>query len=456
MLGNSITVALERADNEVRYFSGMCSRVSQGGRQGRFFVYHATVRPWLWMLTRTRNYQIFQEKTVPEILKEIFDQHSGIADVDVQLTESYTPWVYCVQYNESDFAFVSRLMEHEGIYYFFRHTNGGKHTLVIADSPAAHTPSYEEEMPFIPPHERVRPEQEHISEWAVTRELQPGKYALASYDFEKPSVDLQVRSSITRQHALAEYEVFDFGGDYVERGDGELYARMRIEEVQAKFEQTRGVTNARAMAPGFLFNLAQHPRGDQNAEYLVVSAEYDLRSGEHEGSESAAAEYSCRFSALNSKQPFRAERITPKPVAQGLTTALVVGPSGEEIYTDNYGRVKVQFFWDRYGTYDEKSSCWIRVAQNWGGKNWGGMFIPHLGQEVIVQFEGGDPDLPLITGRVYNAANMPPVELPAGKTQSVIRDHGANSIILEGDGGKQRITMYSPTMKTTIRIGAFN
>jgi type VI secretion system secreted protein VgrG len=293
-----------------------------------------------------------------------------------------------------------------------------------------------------------------VSEWAVTREVQPVKYALASYDFEKPSVDLQVRSSISRQHALAEYEVFEYGGDYVERGDGELYARMRIEEEQAKFERTQAVTNARAMAPGFLFNLGMHPRSDQNAEYVVVSAEYELRSGEHEASDTPAAEYQCRFTALNTKHPFRAERITPKPVVQGPQTALVVGPG--EIHTDNYGRVKVHFYWDRKSQRDDKSSCWIRVSQNWGGKGWGGMFIPHVGQEVIVMFEGGDPDLPLITGRVYNAENMPPVELPAGKTKSIIRDHGSNHIRMEGKAGSEQINMFSPFGKTTFSIGAPN
>jgi type VI secretion system secreted protein VgrG len=452
LLGNSMTVALERADGERRYFNGLCSRISEGGREGRFYVYHATLRPWLWMLTRTKNYRIFQQKTVPDVLKEMFDFHEGIANVEFQLTETYAPWVNCVQYNESDFAFVSRLMEYEGIFYFFRHTDDGKHTLVIADSHTAHQKCYEEDLPFIPPHERIRPEQEHVSEWEVTRELQPGKYTMAAYDFEKPQADLQVRSSVAREHALANYEVFHYGGDYVDRGDGESYARKRIEEVHARFEQTRAVSNARAIAPGFLFTLSEHRRDSQNVEYLVVRAEYDLRSAEHEGADTPAAEYSCRFSALDSKTPFRAERITPKPIAEGLTVALVVGSS--DIHTDKFGRIKVHFYWDRYSKKDDSSSCWIRVSQNWGGKGWGGMFIPHVGQEVIVQFEGGDPDLPIVTGRVYNADNMPPVELPAGKTQSIIRDHGANQIIMEGDGGVQRISMYSPTGETSFSIGA--
>jgi type VI secretion system secreted protein VgrG len=452
LLGKSITIALERADEGVRYFNGLCSRISQGGREGRYHVYYATVRPWLWFLTRTRNYRIFQEKSVPDILKEMFDHHAGIANVKFELTESYAPWTYCVQYNESDFAFVSRLMEHEGIFYFFKHEDG-KHQLILADSNSAYVDAYDEEIPFIPPQERARPEQEHVNEWSISRELQPGKYALTAYDFEKPSVDLQVRSNIEREHALAEYEFFEFGGDFVDRGDGELYARTRIEEEQSKYERTRGATNARAMAPGYQFKLGLHPRADQNTEYVVVSAEYELQSGEYEGRDTTAAAYSCKFTALNSQQPFRTERITPKPVVQGPQTALVVGPAGEEIYTDNYGRIKVHFYWDRYDKRDDKSSCWIRVSQNWGGKGWGGMFIPHVGQEVIVMFEGGDPDLPLITGRVYNAENMPPVALPGGKTQSIIRDHGANEIIMEGAAGKQQMRLFSPTHNTWCHLG---
>jgi type VI secretion system secreted protein VgrG len=302
----------------------------------------------------------------------------------------------------------------------------------------------------------VRPEEEHVSSWSFARELRSGKYALSSYDFEKPSVDLQVKSTIPREHALADYEVFEYGGDYVERGDGETYVRARIEEEQAKFERVQGATNGRAMAPGFLFTLGLHPRADQNAEYLIVSATYDIKSGEHEARDDAGSSYECTFAALNTKYPFRAERLTEKPIVKGPQTALVAGPSGDDIYTDKFGRIKVHFYWDRYGKRDDQSSCWIRVSQNWGGKGWGGMFIPHVGQEVIVMFEGGDPDLPLITGRVYNAENMPPLELPANKTQNILRDHGANEIKMQGEGGKQSIRMFSPYGETVFKLGAVN
>jgi type VI secretion system VgrG family protein len=457
VLGKSVTVKLELDDEKVRSFSGYVTRLALVGMHGRYYAYRAMVRPWLWMLTRTTNCRIFQEKNVPDILKEVFAKHSGIADVKFELTESYSPWDYCVQYRETDFDFVSRLMEHEGIYYFFKHTEG-RHTMVIADSYSAHTAANGGEIPFIEEERLVRVERQHISDWSISHELQAGKYAMTDYDFEKPSVDLQVKSRIKRDHAMAEYEHYDYPGDYLERGDGEVYVRTRIEEVQAKFERVQGKTNSRSLATGYLFSLTSHPRDDQNTEYLVVSAEYELKSPEYEatGASATGAEYHCTFSALNSHQPFRAERITPKPIVQGPQTALTVGPSGETIHTDKFGRVKVQFHWDRYGKKDDKSSCWIRVSQNWGGKGWGGMFIPHVGQEVIVQFLEGDPDMPLITGRVYNAENMPPVELPGGKTQSIIRDHGANEIKMQGEAGKQSIRMFSPHANTIFKMGAPN
>jgi type VI secretion system secreted protein VgrG len=464
VLGKTVTVKHELGDDTARRFSGYVTRFSLVGMHGRYYLYHATVRPWLWFLTRTTNCRVFQGKKVPEILKEVFEKHANVADVKFELTDSYTPWEYCVQYRESDFDFLSRLMENEGIYYFFRH-HEGRHTLVIADSSSAHpvasfadapgsrAPAGAGKIPYIEPTRLARVDREHVSQWSMTHELQPGKYALADYDYEKPGVDLQVRSRITREHALSDYEIFDYPGEYLDRGDGELYARTRIEELQAKFERVHGTTNARGLATGQLFTLTSHPRDDQNAEYLVVSAEYDVKSNEYEASEATGVEYHCRFSALNSHQPFRSERLTPRPIVHGPQTAVTVGPNGEAIHTDKFGRVKVQFHWDRYGKKNDKSSCWVRVSQNWGGKGWGGMFIPHAGQEVIVQFLEGDPDMPLITGRVYNAENMPPVELPAGKTKSVIRDHGANQILLEGDAGKQRITMYSPHSETYFSIG---
>jgi type VI secretion system secreted protein VgrG len=456
VLGQPLTITLRRPEDEVRYFNGYCTRISQGGKRGRYYAYSATVSPWLWFLTRTTNCRIFQEKTVPDIIKEIFAQHSAIVDVKVELTETYTPWEYSVQYRESDFDFISRLMEMEGIYYFFTHVEG-RHTMVLADSYDAHALAREEEILYIPPGKVVRPDLEHIAEWTISHEVRPGKYALTDFDFERPSVDLQVKSNIRREHALAEYEIYDYPGDYIQRSDGEQYARLRIEEQQAKYERVSGKTNWRSCATGALFKLSEHPRADQNEEYLIVSTDIELQSSEYESLDepgTPAVPYSCTLTALNTQQPFRPERITKKPMVRGPQTAIVVGPSGETIHTDKYGRVKVHFHWDRYGRYDDTASCWTRVSQNWGGKNWGGMFIPHVGQEVIVMFEEGDPDRPIVTGRVYNAEQMPPVELPSGKTKSIIRDHGGNEIVSEGQGGVQQMRIHSPYANTTLTMGA--
>jgi type VI secretion system secreted protein VgrG len=453
ILGKSVTVKLELQKDGVRHFNGYVTRIAQVGVHGRHHLYRATVRPWLWFLTRTATCRIFQDKTVPDIIKEIFNGHGGLVDVKFDLTASYRPWGYCVQYRETDFDFVSRLMEHEGIYYYFQHREG-RHTLVLADSSSAHSASAEEEISFIALGNGARPGRDYISEWAISRELQPARYALTDYDFEKPRADLQVKSKIKRDHALAEYEIYDYPGHYSEHDAGERYARTRVEELQAKFERAEGTTNVRELATGYLFKLDAHSRSDQNTEYLVVSTEYQLQTNEYEATGERGATYTCKFTALNSRQAFRPERLTDKPIVQGPQTAMVVGPNGEDIYTDKFGRIKVRFHWDRTGKRDENSSCWIRVSQNWGGKGWGGMFIPHTGQEVIVEFLEGDPDRPLVTGRVYNAENMPPVELPAGKTQSIIRDHGGNEIIMQGTAGGQQMRLFSPHAASSITIGA--
>jgi type VI secretion system secreted protein VgrG len=281
--------------------------------------------------------------------------------------------------------------------------------MVLADSYAAHSPFQKyEEIPFIPKGRQVRPEWEHVSSWTCEREVRPGKYVLRDYDFEKPSVDLSVRTACERPHECADYEIFDYPGAYTAREDGDKYARIRMEELHARYELVSAETNARGLAVGCLFNLTGHPRADQNREYLVVKATHEFKAEEYESGDSSGVSYGCGFTALHSKQPFRAKQITPMPVVQGPQTAIVVGPAGDEIYMDDHGRVKVQFHWDRYGKLDENSSCWMRVSHPWAGKGWGAVSTPRIGQEVIVDFLEGDPDQPIITGRVYNGEQKQP------------------------------------------------
>jgi type VI secretion system secreted protein VgrG len=449
VLGDNFTVRyqLPGEENKTRFFNGFVSDFSHVGERGHFAAYRATLRPWLWFLTRTSDCRIFQEKTVPDIVKQVFRDH-GFTDFEERLKGKYRQWDYCAQYRETDFNFVSRLLEQEGIYYYFTHEDG-KHKLILADSYSAHEayPGYDE----IVLRSRDQPtHEEGIYGWETRKTVLPGLCALNAYDFEKPKADLKVRAPISREHAMADFEVYDLG-EYLESSDGKNYAKVRIEELQAEYEVAEGEGDAGGIAVGYLMTLAEHPRSDQNKEFLITAANYELSSGEYEsgGGSAGNEDYSCAFTAMDAKEPFRAPRITPKPNISGPQTAVVTGPSGAEIHTDKYGRVKVHFHWDRYGKADEKSSCWVRVAQVWAGKNWGGIQIPRIGQEVIIEFLEGDPDQPIITGRVYNADNMPPYKLPGDETLSGLKSNsskgggGFNELRFEDKKGEEQVFMHA-------------
>lgn len=451
ILAQNLTVSLTLPNDETRYFNGIVSRFTHVGAIGRYAAYKAILRPWFWFLTRTADCRIFQEQTVPNIIKGIFREY-GYTDFDEALSNSYRTWTYCVQYCETDFNFISRLMEQEGIYYYFRHEDG-KHVLVLSDSYSAHEliPGYEE-IPYFPPDDSAVRERDHITQWLVSQEVQPGTYSLNDFDFEVPKKDLHVKRTIMRQHAQPEFEIYHYPGEYVKSGDGDNYVRTRIEELHTQYELTQGESNARGLTPGGLFELTGYPRDDQNREYLTVSASYELESDIIQaGSSGGGPVYACSITAIDSHTPYRPPRITPKPVIQGPQTAIVVGPAGEEIWPDQYARVKVQFHWDREGQQDENSSCWVRVAQLWAGKTWGGIHIPRIGQEVIVEFLEGDPDRPIITGRVYNADEMPPYGLPANKTQSGIKSRSSkggtganfNEFRFEDKKGSEQVYLHA-------------
>jgi type VI secretion system secreted protein VgrG len=407
----------------------------------------------LWFLTRTSDCRIFQNKKVPDIIKEIF-QENGFSDFEDKLTGSYREWEYCVQYRETDFNFVSRLMEQEGIYYHFTHVDG-KHTLVLCDGYSSHTPlAAYTEIPYLPLSEQGGTRwKDYIYAWKFTKSVQPGSFAHTDYNFTKPKSDLFTTAPLPRSHSHAEYEIFDYPGEYEEAGDGDSYARQRIEELQNGHEVLEGEGIARGVATGGLFSLVEHPRGDQNREYLITSSTCVLHSDAFESVPEIAEEpiFTCEFKCAVSKENYRSLRSTPKPIVQGPQTAVVVGKAGEEIYTDEYGRVKLQFHWDRYGGSDENSSCWVRVSQIWAGKNWGAMHIPRIGQEVVVEFLEGDPDRPIVTGRVYNADQMPPYGLPANMTQSGIKSRSTkggsgdnfNEIRFEDKKGDEQVYIHA-------------
>jgi type VI secretion system secreted protein VgrG len=417
LLGKPAGVTLTLRDGAKRHFNGIVTRFGIGAAQGRRYGYQASVRPWLWLLTRTSDCRIFQEQSVPEIVETVFGDFGGLANFEFKLHRSYRTRTYCVQYRETDFNFVARLLEEEGIFWYFKHADG-EHKLMLVDDNSALSPAEGyEKLPYYGNAGQVPPDTEYVSRWTFAREVQSGKVALTSYDFERPALALGVDATATRSHDQAEHEQFDFQGDYTVKADGQHLSDNRLDELQTRHERLGGDTNAQGLAAGHKFSLFRHPRDDQNAEYVCVHTRVSAQVNAYEAG-NTAGEFQCSFVAIPSAQAYRPGRRTPKPFVQGPQTAVVVGPSGEEIFTDKYGRVKVQFHWDRYGQKNEKSSCWVRTSSPWAGKSFGFVQVPRIGQEVVVDFLEGDPDQPLITGRVYNADQMPPWELPANATQS--------------------------------------
>ncbi|OLU20903.1 type VI secretion protein ImpA [Pseudomonas sp. PA1(2017)] len=450
LLGKPMGLAVQLADGSDRYFHGIVARCSQTAHRGQFASYQVTLKPWLWLLSRTSDCRIFQSKTVPDIVKQVF-RDLGFSDFEDALTRSYREWDYCVQYRETSFDFVSRLMEQEGIYYYFRHEQE-RHVLVLCDAYGAHStaPGYGR-VPFYPLDDQMR-ERDHIHDWHLAHEVQPGSLALNDYDFQRPSARLEVRSSIAREHSNADYPLYDYPGEYVQSKDGEQYARNRIEAIQAQYEQIRLKGNARGLGSGHLFSLTDYPRDDQNREYLIVDSEYTITQDLYEsGRGNENFQFDSSLTCIDASQVFRPLPQTVQPIVQGPQTAMVVGPKGEEIWTDQYGRVKVHFYWDRHDQSNENSSCWIRVSQNWAGKNWGSIQIPRIGQEVIVSFLEGDPDRPIITGRVYNAEQTVPYDLPANATQSGTKSRSSkggtpanfNEIRMEDKKGEEQLFIHA-------------
>lgn len=449
IVGQRVSISITQVSGEKRYINGFVSRFSQSGADARFTHYHAEVVPWLWFLTRTAACRIFQNMTVPDIITKVF-KDLGFSDFKNSVQGTYEQWEYCVQYRETAFNFVSRLMEQEGIYYFFEHEKD-KHTLVLADRPNTHKPCPGQ------PKGRVDftagglvMDEDVVHNWQMEQELRTGKYSLKDYNFETPSTDLGVKEpSIISVDGNSRYEIYDYPGEYAMKAEGETIAKTRMQEEETTHLLATGSSNCRGFVSGFRFDLEGHSRRDMNKSYVLTEVHHSASEGESYYDESASDEeqYSNSFTCIPHSIPFRPARITPKPFVQGPQTAVVVGKSGEEIWVDKYGRVKVQFHWDREGKKDENSSCWVRVSQPWAGKNWGAMWIPRIGQEVIIDFLEGDPDQPIITGRVYNAEQMPPYGLPDNQTRSTFMSRSSkgggsanyNEIRFEDKKGSEQI-----------------
>ena len=351
LLGKPMTVTVQLRDDAKRHFHGYVTRFGIGARRGRHYGYHASVRPWLWFLTRTSDCRIFQELTVPEIVKKVFEDHAT-ANFEFKLFRSYRKWVYCVQYRETDYNFVARMLEHEGIYWYIEHDDG-QSKVVLVDSQSAHDAAPGCEMlPYYENAADAPPDTECISHWNFASEVETDKVEATSYDFERPSTALKVGAKKSHKFTPTDMEMFDFQGDYVQAADGSQWADDRLDEHQTRFQKAEGASNAHGVEVGRLLKLAKHPRDDQNSEYLVTSISVRAEVDAYESGGSAGG-FKCDFSVIPSAQQFRPPRRTPKPFVQGPQTAVVTGPSGEEIFTDKYGRVKLQFHWDRLGKKNE-------------------------------------------------------------------------------------------------------
>ncbi|HEX5271691.1 MAG TPA: type VI secretion system tip protein TssI/VgrG [Gemmataceae bacterium] len=472
LLGQKVVVSLALSNNKKRYFSGICSRLTQAGRDTSFTAYRMEVVPQLWLLTRRAQSRIFQHATVPDILKEVL---AGL-DVDPQIHGKFPERDYCVQYRETDLNFASRLMEEEGIYYFFKHTDGG-HKLVLANTPPGH--------PDLPEQAKATFQEmaggvldDRVTVWEKAQELRSGKFTLWDHCFELPHKHLEADATIPESvkagkvaHKLKvggndKLELYDYPGEYAQRFDGvdkaggdrpadvkkifeenKRTVGIRMEEEAAPGLVVSGAGNCRTFVSGHKFTLERHFNGD--GQYVLVSVEHSGRVPEGNGDRDLA--YQNSFTCIPAGAVFRPSRRTPKPFVQGTQTAVVVGLKGDEICTDKYGRIKVQFHWDRKGKHDAGSSCWVRVATPWAGKHWGMIHIPRVGQEVVVAFEEGDPDRPIVIGSVYNADMMPPYALPANKTQSGVQSRSSlggtaancNEIKFEDKKGSELVSIHA-------------
>ncbi|GKT25482.1 type VI secretion system tip protein TssI/VgrG [Acidovorax sp. SUPP3334] len=467
LLGKSATVVVETEGGGRRYLDGIVTRFGLQGQDHRFYTYKARLSPWLWLATRQSDFKIFQNKTVPDIIEEVLGKYGY--PLQRKLTQSYRTWDYCVQYNETDCAFVSRLMEHEGIYYFHEHS-AGQHVLTLADDiVASHSPlPGAAVIPFYPPEKAAVADKENIHAWQLAQEIKSARHYNDDYDFKRPKADLSNMRQTPPGHAHDSHEMYEWPGGYTEFSDGENYARSRLQSSLTGHSTVHGESRHRALAPGYTFTLENHPREDQNQQYLLTGLQYHFKEnpqvsavapGPKGTPQEEGSFQKFTLQAQPTSLPYTPARTTPKPKTTGPQTAVVVGPPGEEIWTDQYGRVKVQFHWDRIGAMDENSSCWVRVSHPWAGLNYGSIHIPRIGQEVIVDFLNGDPDYPIITGRVYNGIQMPPWKLPDNKTQSGTLTRwskgggGASMLRFEDKKGIEHLELSNTYGNTYLNMG---
>lgn len=451
LLGQPVTVTIPTQNLLTsRYINGKVTRVAVSAVEltgTRYAVYQLTVEPDLWPMKRDRNLRIFQGQTVPQIVKTLLGEHQ--VNVEDKLTGSYRVWDYCVQYQESSLDFISRLMELEGIAYHFSH-EADKHTLVLTDAATQHQPfSGYEVIPYHQTPSGGSTDEEGISQWALEDSVTPGIYSLDDYDFRKPNAWLFQAQQNPASPKPGSIDVYDWPGRFVETGHAEFYARIRQERWQVEHQQIQATATAAGIAPGHIFTLTNAPFFSDNGEYLVTAAGYHFEENRYASGEGETI-HRTDFTVIPASVSYRPAQSTAWPRTYGPQTAKVVGPQGESIWTDKYGRVKVKFHWDRLAKGDDTSSCWVRVSSAWAGQGYGGVQIPRVGDEVVVDFINGDPDRPIITGRVYNDASMPPWALPAAATQmgfmSRTKDgsvDNANALRFEDKAGGEQVWLQA-------------
>lgn len=433
IVGKSVTLAIGLSSGDSQYVNGVVSRFRQSGRDSRFVYYTAEIRPWLWLLTMSSDCRIFQNQTAPDIVKKVFSD-LGFTSFKDSLTRTYRSRDYCVQYRETAFQFVSRLMEEEGIFYFFTH-HASAHTLVLGDDASCWAAAAGLTSAAYGGSPGGWDSDQVIFECDLEQTVTAGQYKINDYNFETPSTTLLATAS----GSDTARSLYDYPGLYAAQSDGETLSSQRLSAMEAEGKTIRGRGSCRSFHAGTKFTLAGHYRADANGDYVV----------RHMAVEATAERYTNSFSAFPSSITFRPPVTTARPVIAGTQTATITGPSGEEIYTDQYGRVKAQFHWDLVGTNDDKSSCWIRVAHGWAGKAWGSIFIPRIGQEVVVSFLEGNPDRPLVTGCVYNSEFTVPYTLPDDQTRSTMKSSsskggsGFNELRFEDKAGSEEIFLQA-------------
>ncbi|EAY3748974.1 type VI secretion system tip protein VgrG [Salmonella enterica] len=419
MVGKDLCVNIELDGGGKRHISGLVTAARVVGHEGRSVTYELRMEPWVKLLTHTSDYKAFQNKTVVDILDEVLAEYPY--PVEKRLVESYPVRTWQVQYGETDFDFLQRLMQEWGIYWWFEHSEDS-HTLVLADAISAHKAC--PDSPLVEWHqEGLKLDKEFIHTITANESLRTGQWVLDDFDFTKPRSLLANTVANPRETGHATYEHYEWPGDYFDKSEGEMLTRIRMEAQRSPGSRAGGAGNIRTLMTGYTFTLMNHPTAEVNQEYLLVQTTLFLRDNAQHSGQNQHFTYVTTFELHPTREVYRPQRTVSKPHAKGPQSAIVTGPSGQEIWTDQYGRVKVQFGWDRYGKMDENSSCWIRVSYPWAGKGFGMIQIPRIGQEVLVDFKNGDPDLPIIVGRTYNQDTMPPWGLPGMASQSGIFSH---------------------------------